>query len=93
MSAEPNWKEIAMQLAQRVNFAVQYLKGTGAMIDMETGEAKGWREYMAEGMELIPGVKVDREILATMHLPPTKRRKAQAEIRARREAEATKEQP
>ena len=89
MSAEPNWKEIAMQLAQRVNFAVQHLKGSGGLLDTETGNIKGWRDYMAEGIEMVPGVKVDREILATLDLPPQKRRKAQLEIKARREKEVS----
>lgn len=90
-----DWKAIAMALAQRVNFAVRSLdsKGTG-MLNMETNTLTTWREYMAEALEMIPGVKVDREILATMELPAAKRRKAQEEIRKRRKSEESKgEQP
>lgn len=84
---ETNWKEIAMALAQRVNFAVTNCgcKGAG-LLDMETGKLTDWRDYLVEGMEMIPGVKVDREILSTLHLPRAKRKKAQTEIRAKRAA-------
>ena len=79
--AETNWKEIALALAQRVNFAVVNLDGgSSVLMDPETGELTGWRDYMAEGMEMIPGVKVDREILATMYLPKAKRMKEQKRI-------------
>lgn len=85
---EPDWKAIAMALAQRVNFAVTNCDCKGGLVNLETGEATGWREYMVEAMEMIPGVKVDREILGTLHLPRAKRNKAQAEIRKRREEAA-----
>lgn len=84
-TTEPNWKNIAMALAQRVNFAVTNLdcKG-GAILNTETMEFTPWRDYMAEALEMIPGVKVDREILGTLSLPKLKRRKAQQEIKERR---------
>jgi len=83
---ETDWKAIALALGQRVNFAVQNCeaRGSGMMFNTNTGETSDWRDYMAEALEMIPGVKVDREILATMHLPPAKRRKAQKEIADRR---------
>ena len=77
----------ARALAQRVNFAMTHLDGgSSAMMDMESGKLTGWRDYMAEAMEMIPGVKVDREILATMSLPKAKRRKEQQRIVAARNA-------
>lgn len=82
-----DWKAIAMALAQRVNFAVTNCSAKGGLFNTETGEITPWRDYMAEGMEMIPGLKVDRDMLGTMDLPPTKRRKAQAEIKAKRLAE------
>lgn len=85
---DTDWKAIAMALAQRVNFAVTNCDCKGGLMNLETGQATGWRDYMVEAMEMIPGLKVDREILGTLHLPLTKRRKAQAEIRKRREEEA-----
>ena len=88
MSTETNWKEIALALAQRVNFAMQHCtcgKG-GGLLNTTTGELTGWRDYMAEAMEMIPGVTLDREIMATLELPPAKRKKAQAGIRAKRNA-------
>ena len=83
----PDWKAIALALGQRVNFAITHLdcKG-GAMMDIY-GKLMPWRDYMAEAMEMIPGVEIDREILSTLYLPQAKRRKAQAEIRAKRAAQ------
>lgn len=90
---ETNWKEIALALAQRVNFAMTHCdcKG-GGLLNTETMAVTPWRDYLAEAMEMIPGVVIDREILATLYLPQAKRRKAQAEIRARR-ASAKAETP
>lgn len=82
---EPDWKSIAMALGQRVNFAITNCDCKGAgMLNMETGQVTPWRDYMAEALEMIPGVKIDREIMETLYLPPAKRKKAQAEIKARR---------
>lgn len=83
----PDWEEIAMALAQRVNFAVTNCdcKG-GGILNTEIMEITGWRDYMVEALEMIPGVTIDREILATLYLPPSKRKKAQSEIRAKRAA-------
>lgn len=82
-----DWKEIAMQLAQRVNFAIASLDCRNhGLMNLETGKVTPWRDYMVEALEMIPGVVVDREILGTLSLPPAKRRKAQAEIRAKRAA-------
>lgn len=86
---ETDWKAIAMALAQRVNFAISNCDCRGGLMDLKTGKATGWLDYMAEAMDMIPGVTVDREILATMYLPRTKRKKAQAEIKKRREEAAT----
>lgn len=86
-----DWKAIALALAQRVDFAVTNLHSKGGgMLDLNTGKITGWREYMAEGLEMIPGIAVDREILATLELPPSKRKKAQAEIKAKRATQAAK---
>ena len=56
------------------------------MLHTETGQLTPWREYMAEAMEMIPGVTLDREIMGTLDLPPAKRKKAQAAIKASRAA-------
>lgn len=84
-----DWKAVALALGQRVNFAVMHCdcKGPG-LLDIETGNITPWRDYMADGMEMIPGVKVDREIMHTMGLPKSKRKKAQEQIKANRAAEA-----
>lgn len=57
-------------------------------MNMETMVMTSWREYMAEAMEMIPGVTLDREIMATLELSKAKRKNAQAEIRASRKAAA-----
>lgn len=86
---EPNWKEIAMALGQRVNFAITHMKcdGAGVIADLDrpASEWQHWRDYMADAMEMIPGVKVDREVLHTLNLPRSKRARAQAEILKKRE--------
>ncbi len=91
-----DWKAIATALAQRVNFAIMNLdaRGSGGMLNLETGKVTPWRDYMAEAMEMIPGVKIDREILSTLYLPPAKRRKAQkAIVDARKAAQAQERTP
>ena len=82
-----DWKAIALALAQRVNFAMTRCScGSGAMFDVDSGAIFSLREYMAEAMEMIPGVTLDREIMGTLDLPPAKRKKAQAAIKASRAA-------
>lgn len=79
-----DWKSIAIALAQRVNFAVTNLDGAGMLLNTNTMKTQFWRDYMVEALELMPGVEVDREILATLSLSKSKRKKAQAEIIDRR---------
>ena len=85
-----DWKAIALELAQRVNFAMTNLKceGSGLMGDLDkpTSEWRHWTRYMAEAMEMIPGVKIDFEILDTLSLPRAQRKKAQATIKKARAA-------
>lgn len=77
-SEKPNWKEIALFLAQQVNFAITYLapkSGSGMILNTNTGEMQHWRERFAEAMERIPGITVDREALYAFDLPAKERRK------------------
>lgn len=84
---DTDWKAIALALAQRVNFAMTRCScGGGMLLHTETGQLTPWREYMAEAMEMIPGVTLDHEIMGTLDLPPSKRKKAQAAIKASRAA-------
>ena len=91
---DTDWKKIALELAQRVNFAVSNLKapGSGMIGNFSPGASdvsmQHWMDYFAEAMEMIPGVKVDREVMMVNNLPPSKRKKAWAEIKAAREAAA-----
>ena len=81
-----DWKAVAFELAKRVKFALTQVEGSkaGFLIDNKSGGTRHWRDYMADGLEMVPGVKVDREIMHTMELPMTKRKKAQAKILAER---------
>lgn len=87
---DTDWKKIALALAQRVNFAMCNLTCTGAGVigdmDKPSSEWQHWRYYMADAMQMIPGTTIDFEILETLHLPPSKRKKAQAAIKASRAA-------
>lgn len=88
MEERKQFKAAAVALVQRVNFAVTHLRCTGAGLlgnfDKPSSEWQHWTEYMADGIEMVPGLKVDREILATKRLPKAQARKEQAKILARR---------
>jgi hypothetical protein len=85
-----DWKPIALELAQRVNFAISHLtcKGAGLLLNTEDGTTQHWRDYMADAMEKCPGVTVNRELMHTFDLPRSQQKKAQAEI-AKRQTEAS----
>lgn len=82
-----DWKEVATTLAQRVTFALENLtaKGSGLLLNINEGTTQHWREYMADGLESLPGVKVDREMMHTLDLPRTRQKKAREAIRKGRE--------
>jgi hypothetical protein len=88
---EVDWKEIATQLARRVNFAINHLTSVGSGLvlnyqpEREFADTIHWRDYFADGMELIPGVKVDRDVLHCLNLPRNKRRKAIDNLKAMRQ--------
>lgn len=78
MTAEPDWKAIALHLGQQVNFAITYLSpksGSGLILNTNTGETQNWKERFADALERIPGVKVDREAMHALSLPARERRK------------------
>lgn len=86
---ETDWQAIAIALGQRVNFAIQHLDGGSGFLADLSGDEPGfihWHDYFAEGMEMLPGVKIDREILATMRLPKRQGQKARRLIKERRDA-------
>lgn len=72
---EPDWKAIAVALWHKVSFAVANfeLKGPGVVIDTKTFEMRHWKDDFADALELMPGVKVDRDKLHEEK--PKKRRK------------------
>ena len=91
-AVEKDWKMVAYALAERVNFAISRLdvRGSGMMVNMKTGKARSWRDYMADGLRMMPGWKVDRRVLDALELPAAKRRKRLAELAAARHAAALK---
>jgi threonine dehydrogenase-like Zn-dependent dehydrogenase len=91
MTKEIDWKTIAIELGQRVNFAIQHLDArSGWMFDAKAEQFVHWHDYFADAMEMLPDVKIDREILLTMRLPKRQGNKARKEIKERRTKE-TKE--
>lgn len=88
---EPDWKSIATSLAQRIDFAMRHLKanGSGLLLNINDGTSQHWRDYLADGMELIPGVVVDRELMHLLELPRTKQRKEIEALKAKRSAIAS----
>lgn len=90
---ELDWKSIAMELAQRVNFAVSHLKanGTGHLLNLETRQAKHWHDYMKEGLEMIPGTKINQDVFMALRLPSAQKKKRLKEIEmSRQKGEAAK---
>lgn len=87
---DTDWKSIALALGQRLKFVMEQVEGcrAGFLIDNKNGGTRHWREYLADGLEMIPGTKVDREIMHTMDLPISKRKKAQEQIKTKRAAQA-----
>lgn len=79
---EPDWKAIAIALNHRVQMAVKSFKvpGSGLILNTETNTMQHWLDYFADGLEMIPGLKVDREM---MHARTSAERKR---ILRRREA-------
>jgi hypothetical protein len=74
---EVNWKEVALALGQRINYMISYCKPNmkAQMLNLETRQITLAADYIADGMEMLPGVKVDREMLAAT---PAERKKLTA---------------
>ena len=90
--SEPNWRNIAWQLMRQCEFALSKLKAngwTGELIETNgpTITTRHWKEYMADTMELIPGVKVDREAMHACSLPRKQRDKFFRDRAASKEAQ------
>lgn len=65
---ETDWKVIAMKLMRQCEFALSRLKAdgwTGELLEWKGEECvtRHWKEEMADAMELIPGLKVNREAM------------------------------
>lgn len=70
------YEKIIRALGERVQFAINTLRppaGGGTMMDMRTGKQQGWKDYCADALEMVPGWKVNREL---MNMTPAQRRKA-----------------
>lgn len=75
---EVNWKEVALALGQRLNYIISYCKPNlkTQMLNLETQEITCAVDYIADGLEMIPNVKVDREMLQAT---PAERKKIAAQ--------------
>ena len=90
--SEPDWKNIAGKLMRQCEFALAALKAdgwTGELMDTSgpTCTTRHWKEYMADTMELIPGVKVDRQAMHACSLPKKQRDKFFRDRAASKEAQ------
>lgn len=79
-TTEPDYKTIAWRLMRQCEFSISRLKAdgwTGELMDTSGAEytTRHWKEEMADVMELVPGVKVDREAMHAMSLPKKARDK------------------
>ena len=90
MTTETDWKSIALALAQRLNFVLSAVepKGSPIMMNIETGEMRHWHDYIADGIKMIPGAKLDEDAFMALRLPPAKRRKRMKEIAKSREVKS-----
>lgn len=95
---EIDYRAIAWKLMRQCEFALTKLKAdgwTGIFYTPSTGKSRHWKEDMADAMDLLPGVKVDREMMHACSLPKKQREKEIKRIKAEREAAnlAGKEEP
>ena len=86
-----DWKAIAMALGQRVNWAISHIseRGTGLVLNTNTGESRHWKVYLAEALRMIPGVTIDDDILAAHCLPAGEKRKRFKHLAKRAEQEGS----
>lgn len=95
-AAETDWKKIAYALAGKVNFAIQYLAmrggGSGNLYDSKTGKVTHWKDDLADTLEMLPGLTVDREMMHLCGLPRSQREKAIKALKAKRAAETKTEE-
>lgn len=74
LTKEPDWKAIALALKDRLVMAATVGKfGTGIMINPKTMDLSSIYDYFADALEMVPGLKVDRDLLK---MTPAQRRKA-----------------
>ncbi len=74
---EPDWKEIAIALARECRFVIEQIHSRDAtnVINTTTGEFRHWKESIMDAVELIPGIKYDREAVHALSLPRKEREK------------------
>lgn len=86
------WKAIAIALFKECRFAIEHLKSKGEgmiIISQDPWEARHWKDVMADAMEKMPGIKIDREAMMALDLPKKEFAKWKTE-RSRRDAEKAK---
>ena len=73
-----DWKFIALTLQKDVKFAIDnmvFVGGNGMICDPKTGVSRHWKDRFADHYEMIPGQKIDRELMHAASLPRSKRLK------------------
>jgi hypothetical protein len=73
---EPDWKEIAIQLHRRLQFAASSLRATGSGMMAKGGEMIHYLDYLMDGLDMFPGFECDREIAHAKLLPAREQRGA-----------------
>lgn len=74
---EPDWKAIAIALGKECRFVVEHIHSRDASctINTATGETKHWKDSIMDAIEMIPGIKYDREAVYALSLPRKERDK------------------
>jgi len=90
-TVKPDWEKIAKTLAGDVLFAVRNLVprggGMGMIMDLSkpSSEMVHWKDRFADNLEMVPGVKIDREMMHIQSLSRAARHKATKKLLAQRE--------
>lgn len=81
-----DWKSVAIELANKVNFALANLAprggGSGLVYNTKTGKTSHWRDGFADALEMLPGLQVDREASHALDLSKKERDKFFKKLRA-----------
>lgn len=72
----PDWEKIAKTACGGLVFALEHLKpisGMGTLYNSKTGKTRAWQDKLIETIQMIPGLKMDREAVFACQLPRKER--------------------